>query len=128
MPNETNKQHRCNHLHPSYREWMMASSVPATATFLEPLTGLDEDFLRDWDAEDVAKMMAYFAFDTLRALHAGDSKFDKGMAFDRCMSAARRTVFDYAWCSVGTYREGLTSFEPVLSRVEQSTVNFTDNG
>jgi hypothetical protein len=84
------------HEHPSHREWMIDSSDPWAARFLTPLTNLDADFWENWNAEDVACAMAYFALDTLRILHAGDPNYDEGMARDQCMLAARRAVFDYA--------------------------------
>ena len=84
------------HEHPSHREWMIDSSDPRTARFLTPLTNLDDDFWKDWNAEDVACAMAYFAVDALRIFHADDPNYDEGMAFDQCMLAARRAVFVYA--------------------------------
>ncbi len=96
MTSETNKQHGCDQQHPSHNEWMIDSSDPGTARFLEPLTDLDADFWKNWNAEDVACAMAYFAVDTLRSLYANDPNFDGEMAFGQCMLAARRAVFDYA--------------------------------
>lgn len=93
---ETNKQHRCDHQHSSHREWMIDSSDPRAARFLKPLTNLDADFWEDWDAEDVACAMAYFAHHTVSKLYAGDPNYDREMAFDQCMLAARRDVLGCA--------------------------------
>lgn len=83
MSNETKKQRSGNQQHPSHREWLINSSDPKTARFLKPLRELDVDFWQNWDAEDAACAMAYFALDTLRSLYAGDPNYDEGMAFDQ---------------------------------------------
>jgi hypothetical protein len=99
MTNETDKPNRSNQQHPSCREWMVKTSDPRTAKLLKPLSELDTDFWDDWDAEEVACAMAYFAVYTLDRLYAGDPNYDREMAFDQCMLAARRTVLDYAGCA-----------------------------
>lgn len=96
MTNETSNQHRCDQQHPLHSEWVINSSDPRTARFLEPITELNTDFWESWNAEDVACAMAYFALDTFRGLHAGDPNYDEDTARDQCMLAARRAVFDYA--------------------------------
>jgi len=96
MTSETDKQHGCDQHHPSHKEWMIDTADPRNARFLEPLTYLDADFWESWNAEDVACAMAYFAFGILHRLHAGDPNYDEDMAYNQCMGAARRAVFDYA--------------------------------
>src|SRR4051812_5317591 len=90
MTNETNRQHCCDQQHPSHYERIIDSSDPRTARILEPLTNLNVDFWKSWNAEDVACALACFAHDTLRSLHAGDPNYDEDMAHGHCMLAARR--------------------------------------
>ena len=96
MTHKTKNQHCSHQEHPSRREWMIDSSDPRTARFLKPLTNLDAEFWRDWDAEEVACAMAYFAHLIVCRLYAGDPNYDRGMAFDQCLLAARREVLDCA--------------------------------
>jgi hypothetical protein len=93
MINDTNDQKRCNQEHPTRREWMMDTSDPRNARFVEPPTDLDAKL--DWDTDTLVERMADFAFDTICAPHAGDPNLDKGMVARQCLLGARRVVMDF---------------------------------